>query len=194
MKSLGTVIADILGYIARNTTNAHLPEGWAPKQITSNIALPTVGDNIDDAVAKIVGKLEQIGDISNGMVQSKAQDNANRRVTQLNLGSGSLAFNQSPYAMNLNSNKIQIDKNGSSQQRFYASDDQMFMYANNPSYYNLWVTGMPSWWGIYGMGSFITQHSSNNKTGAVMGANTNGNENNFGGIFTSVMIGGMVLD
>ena len=105
-----------------------------------------------------------------------------------------MAFNQSPHAMNLNSVKIQIDKNNSSQQRFYASNDQMIMYANNPYYYNLWVTGMPSYWGIDGMGSFITQHSSSDKTGAVMGANTNGNENNFGGIFTSVMIGGMVLD
>lgn len=193
-KKMDYVFSYVLGYIKVNTSAARLPSGWQPKQITSNIPLPEVGDNIDDVVAKIVGKLEQIGDISNGMVQSKALDSANRRVTQLNLGSGSLAFNQSPYAMNLNSNKIQIDKNGSSQQRFYASNDQMVMYANNPSYYNLWVNGMPSWWGIYGMGSFITQHSSSNKTGAVMGANTNGNENNFGGIFTSVMIGGMVLD
>ena len=193
-RNVKTVLGYILGYIKVNTSAARLPSGWAPKQITSNILLPAVGDNIDDAVAKIVGKLEQIGDISQGRVQSKTTDSDNRRSTDFNLNGGGLQFNGSPYHANLNYNRLQLDKNDSSYQRFYASNEQMLLYANDPYYYNLWVTGMPSWWGIYGMASFITNDSNYNKTGAVMGANINGDEKNFGGIFTSVMIGGMVLD
>lgn len=193
-RSAKEVLSYILGYIKDNTSAARLPSSWAPKAITSNISLPAVGDNIDDAVAKIVGKLEQIGDISQGYIQSKTTDSDNRRNTYFNINGGSLNFNNSPYAMNLNYDKIQIDKNGSSYQRFYASDDQMLMYANSPSYYDLWVSGMPSWWGIYGIASFISNASNSFNTGAVLGSNTNGNEKNFGGIFTSVMIGGLTLD
>lgn len=73
-----------------------LSSDWAPKDYDGVIADVTGGDSLDEAFAKAVGKLNQIGDISNGLIQSKAFVNGSTytRRTQLNLVSGSLTFNR----------------------------------------------------------------------------------------------------
>lgn len=77
-------------------TGSKLSPDWAPKDYTGTIADVAGGDSLDEAFAKAIGKLNQIGDISNGLVQSKATVNGSTytRRTQLNLGNGSLTFNR----------------------------------------------------------------------------------------------------
>lgn len=73
-----------------------LSPDWAPKDYAETIADVAGGDSLDEAFAKAVGKLNQIGDISNGSIQSKATVNGSttHRRTRLNLGYGSLIFNR----------------------------------------------------------------------------------------------------
>lgn len=77
-------------------TGSKLSPDWAPKDYTGTIADVAGGDSLDEAFAKAVGKLNQIGDISNGLIQSKATVNGSSytRRTQLNLVNGSLTFNR----------------------------------------------------------------------------------------------------
>lgn len=77
-------------------TGSKLSPRWAPKDYEGIIADVAGGDSLDEAFAKAIGKLNQIGDISNGLIQSKAivDGSTYTRRTQLNLYSGSLIFNR----------------------------------------------------------------------------------------------------
>lgn len=77
-------------------TGSKLSPDWAPKDYAGSIVDVAGRDSLDEAFAKAIGKLNQIGDISNGLVQSKATVNGSKytRRTQLNLGNGSLTFNR----------------------------------------------------------------------------------------------------
>lgn len=77
-------------------TGSKLSPDWAPKDYTGSIADVAGGDSLDEAFAKAIGKLNQIGDISNGRIQSKATVNGSTytRRTTLDLLNGSLTFNK----------------------------------------------------------------------------------------------------
>lgn len=193
LKSLGTVIADILGYIARNTTNAHLPSGWQPKQISSNIALPASGDNIDDTIAKIVGKLEQIGDISNGMIQSKATAySGTQRATVFDLAGSYLEFHASAYNKGYYSGyRMELDdtNNGNSVD---IRPGRIEMKNSHPNYLTKWWGGMTGM--CEAMAAFESSHNNEGfPSAAILGLNTGSAETNYGGMFSSIKIGGLVI-
>lgn len=71
-----------------------LSSDWVPEEFSSSVALPSAGDSLDKAFAKAVAKFNQIGDISNGQIQSKATTSGGSRRTALNLASASLMFNR----------------------------------------------------------------------------------------------------
>ena len=77
-------------------TGSKLSPGWEPKDYSGAITDVAGGNSLDEAFAKAIGKLNQIGDISNGLIQSKATVNGSTytRRTQFNLGNGSLTFNR----------------------------------------------------------------------------------------------------
>lgn len=76
-------------------TGSKLSPDWAPKDYADAIADVAGGDSLDEAFAKAIGKLNQIGDISNGRIQSKATNGSTyTRRTTLDLANGSLSFNK----------------------------------------------------------------------------------------------------
>lgn len=77
-------------------TGSKLSPDWAPKDYAETIADVAGGDSLDEAFAKAIGKLNQIGDISNGSIQSNAtvEGEPSIRRTQFNLEYGSLIFNR----------------------------------------------------------------------------------------------------
>lgn len=77
-------------------TGSKLSPDWAPKDYTGVIADVAGGDSLDEAFAKAIGKLNQIGDISNGRIQSKATVNGSTytRRTTIDLANGSLSLNK----------------------------------------------------------------------------------------------------
>ena len=98
-----------------------LSEDWEPKDYTTTVEDVAAGDTFDDAFAKAVAKLSQIGDITNGRIQSKATVNGSEytRCTDFNLANGSLTFNR--------------DVAGSSNQQTVQLNRSSGLYINNAS-------------------------------------------------------------
>lgn len=98
-----------------------LSEDWEPKDYTTTVEDVAAGDTFDDAFAKAVAKLSQIGDITNGRIQSKATVNGSEytRCTDFNLTNGSLTFNR--------------DVSGSSNQQTVQLNRSSGLYVTNAS-------------------------------------------------------------
>jgi len=97
--------AYVYDYIALRST-------WTPKEYTQIFDLPVGGDLFQEAFAKIVGKLNQIGTITNGVIKSKAtayQDSTNS-VTTINLSTGSITLN--PTSSNSDNGTVVVSNKG----------------------------------------------------------------------------------
>lgn len=106
-----------------------LSEDWEPKDYTTTVEDVAAGDTFDDAFAKAVAKLSQIGDITNGRIQSKATVNGSEytRCTDFNLANGSLTFNR--------------DVSGSSNQQTVQLNRSSGLYVTNASGKTIRVSG-----------------------------------------------------
>lgn len=106
-----------------------LSEDWEPKDYTTTVEDVAAGDTFDDAFAKAVAKLSQIGDITNGRIQSKATVNGSEytRRTDFNLANGSLTFNR--------------DVSGSSNQQTVQLNRSSGLYVTNASGKTIRVSG-----------------------------------------------------
>lgn len=106
-----------------------LSEDWEPKDYTTTVEDVAAGDTFDDAFAKAVAKLSQIGDITNGRIQSKATVNGSEytRCTDFNLANGSLTFNR--------------DVSGSSNQQTVQLNRSSGLYINNASGKSVRISG-----------------------------------------------------
>ena len=87
-----------------------LSEDWEPKDYTTTVEDVAAGDTFDDAFAKAVAKLNQLGDITNGQLSSKQTVNGSTttRRTVFNLMHGRLTFNRDVSGA-VNGNTVQID-------------------------------------------------------------------------------------
>ena len=106
-----------------------LSEDWEPKDYATTVEDVAAGDTFDDAFAKAVAKLSQIGDITNGRIQSKAIVNGSEytRCTDFNLANGSLTFNR--------------DVSGSSNQQTVQLNRSSGLYINNASGKSVRISG-----------------------------------------------------
>lgn len=106
-----------------------LSEDWEPKDYTTTVEDVAAGDTFDDAFAKAVAKLSQIGDITNGRIQSKATVNGSEytRCTDFNLSNGSLTFNR--------------DVSGGSNQQTVQLNRSSGLYINNASGKSVRISG-----------------------------------------------------
>lgn len=106
-----------------------LSEDWEPKDYTTTVEDVAAGDTFDDAFAKAVAKLSQIGDITNGRIQSKATVNGSEytRCTDFNLANGSLTFNR--------------DVSGGSNQQTVQLNRSSGLYINNASGKSVRISG-----------------------------------------------------
>lgn len=87
-----------------------LSDDWEPKDYTTTVEDVAAGDTFDDAFAKAVAKLNQLGDITNGQLSSKQTVNGSTttRRTVFNLAYGRLTFNRDASGA-VNGNTVQID-------------------------------------------------------------------------------------
>jgi hypothetical protein len=106
-----------------------LSDDWEPKDYTTTVEDVAAGDTFDDAFAKAVAKLNQIGDITNGRIQSKATVNGSEytRCTDFNLANGSLTFNR--------------DVSGGSNQQTVQLNRSSGLYINNASGKSVRISG-----------------------------------------------------
>lgn len=134
-------------------TGSKLSPDWAPKDYNSTIADVAGGDSLDEAFAKAIGKLNQIGDISNGRIQSKATNGSTyTRRTTLDLANGSLSFNKDSSSPGSQVDVTLSRSNGlrianSNSKGVYASGDGLSVNAATangfqlPSYEDYWGFG-----------------------------------------------------
>ena len=87
-----------------------LSDDWEPKDYTTTVEDVAAGDTFDDAFAKAVAKLNQLGDITNGQLSSKqtVSGSTTLRRTVFNLMYGRLTFNRDASGA-VNGNTVQID-------------------------------------------------------------------------------------
>ena len=87
-----------------------LSKDWEPKDYTTTVEDVAAGDTFDDAFAKAVAKLNQLGDITNGQLSSKqtVSGSTTLRRTVFNLMYGRLTFNRDTSGA-VNGNTVQID-------------------------------------------------------------------------------------
>lgn len=87
-----------------------LSADWEPKDYTTTVEDVAAGDTFDDAFAKAVAKLNQLGDITNGQLSSKqtVSGSTTLRRTVFNLMYGRLTFNRDASGA-VNGNTVQID-------------------------------------------------------------------------------------
>lgn len=87
-----------------------LSDDWEPKDYTTTVEDVAAGDTFDDAFAKAVAKLNQLGDITNGQLSSKqtVSGSTTLRRTVFNLMHGRLTFNRDASGT-VNGNTVQID-------------------------------------------------------------------------------------
>lgn len=88
-------------------TGSKLSPDWAPKNYAGSIVDVAGGDSLDEAFAKAIGKLNQIGDISNGRITSKRKNN-NLPATDFNLSIGKLLFNYHQLSQSTYDNQVTI--------------------------------------------------------------------------------------
>lgn len=119
--TVDSAIRKIQYWLKNMGRGGELSEDWEPKDYTTTVEDVVAGDTFDDAFAKAVAKLSQIGDITNGRIQSKATVNGSEyaRCTVFNLANGSLTFNR--------------DVSGSSNQQAVQLNRNSGLYINNAS-------------------------------------------------------------
>lgn len=108
--SVDSAIRKIQYWLKNMGKGGKLSEDWEPKDYTSTVEDVAAGDTFDDAFAKAVAKLNQLGDITNGQLSSKQTVNGSTttRRTVFNLAYGRLTFNRDASGA-VNGNTVQID-------------------------------------------------------------------------------------
>lgn len=112
--TIDSAIRKIQYWLKNMGKGGRLSEDWEPKNVLT-VEDVAAGDTFDDAFAKAVAKLNQIGDITDGRIKSKAviEGNPYERCTDFNLAVGSLKFNADSSKDSSYNQSVQLDrKNG----------------------------------------------------------------------------------
>lgn len=94
-KNLYEVFASIGEWLENININVILGSTWQPDPYTAEIKLPLAGDNYSAVIAKLSGKFNQIGNISNGVIESKNTNADNQARTIINLNSAKIDLRSS---------------------------------------------------------------------------------------------------
>lgn len=94
--NVSSAIGKLQYWIKNIGKGGKLSSDWTPQDYTGTVEDVQAGDSLDTAFAKAVAKLEQIGDISDGLIKSKQKvtgsDSTSRTV--INLKTGNITFNR----------------------------------------------------------------------------------------------------
>lgn len=131
--SFDRVIRKLSMFLGYSYKFVKLSNKFTPKPYNNAVGLPSAGDTFEEAFAKAVAKLNQIGDIDNGEIKSKRMIDGSTTtpITQLSMAQGGLHFNApqnefSIYQVDLSRTLgLKIEKNGNTDQgKFLASPNR----------------------------------------------------------------------
>lgn len=146
-----------------------LSSDWAPKNYSETFADVSGGDTLDEAFSKAVGKLNQIGDITDGSIHSKASImGSSDKRTLFNLKGGSLTFNRD-YSNPNQQVKVELSRaiglriTNSDNKGVYASGGGLEVFSKTtngfplPTYEDYWGLGT-----VYGAASALVTGQGTN--------------------------------
>lgn len=160
-------------------------DNFTPQDYSGNVQLPEAKDRLYVALQKIVGKFNQIGDITNGVIKSKAVNSSNTPITQLSLQSGSLKF-----ANSYNTNKATFSTNeivlGNSSENFFEVNSSRFNYkiGTTSIYRN----------SIYSAALIETTKNYSGESCAFQAINSGNGKASYDAFFQRLKVGGIVWD
>jgi hypothetical protein len=128
IKKLATYCSNAINLIT-------LPQGWKPSDYTKTVSLPEAGATLSTAIAEIVGKINQIGTITNGVICGNSTVSSSNSMNKL-----VISFNDGYIrTYDASDNGFQFDQTGFS----IYNDDQTYLeisrsrfryYVKYPSY------------------------------------------------------------
>lgn len=198
--SFDTAFRKLSNFLRYCSYTVKLSSSFTPKDYKTSVGLPTANDTFEEAFAKAVAKLNQIGDISNGCIDSKTKltDSSETPVTSFDLSSGQLSFNSedvySRYQVSLSRNSgLSIQSKGSEDSRKFQVSPEGFEFRSDKSNdFNINGLSIVDAEGnkIFAGAAFLNQN------GTALTAKTAGNYK-FGyydAFFGNIKLGALVLD
>ena len=162
-----------------------LSKKFTPKDYAGIVALPAAGDSFEEAFAKAVAKLNQIGDISNGKIVSKAIDakNSNNPRTILDLANGSLVFNSDGKTVSFSNNGIYLSNNNNN---YFEINKTKFNYVIDTT--SILKNG------VYSAACIETTENFDGQSCAFQAVNSGNGRQSFDAFFQRLKVGGIVWD
>lgn len=199
--SFDTAFRKLSNFLRYCSHTVRLSSSFKPKDYKTSVGLPSANDTLEEAFAKAVAKLNQIGDISNGYINSKTQltGSSGTPVTSFNLSSGTLFFNSeqsvdSPYQISLSRySGLSIQSNASQDSRkFQVSPDGFEFRSDKANSFNINGSSIVDAQGnkIYAGAAFL------NKSRTALTAKTAGTYQwgYYDAFFGNIKLGALVLD
>ena len=199
--SFDTAFRKLSNFLRYCSYTVRLSSSFEPKDYRASVGLPSANDTLEEAFAKAVAKLNQIGDISDGRINSKMHLTtlSGTPVTSFNLSSGTLFFNSeqsvnSPYQVSLSRYLgLLIQSNVSQDSRkFQVSPEGFEFRSDKANNFNINGSSIVDAQGnkIYAGAAFL------NKSRTALTAKTAGTYQwgDYDAFFGNIKLGALVLD
>ena len=161
-----------------------LSSSFKPKDYKTSVGLPSANDTLEEAFAKAVAKLNQIGDISDGRIDSKnmSASDSTRPVTTFDLKNGVLKFNDADFA-EFAKDKIVLGK----------GNDNYLEINSSKFNYKISTTSILKN-GIFSAAVIETTENYNDQSCAFQAVNSGNGRQSFDAFFQRLKVGGIVWD
>lgn len=179
-----TALAKLSNFCRNGSLTIRLSSAFAPYSVESAIEIPKKNDTLEEAFQKAVTKLEQIGNISNGRIDSKemSENDSSYPVTTFDLKHGVLKFNNAAHA-EFAKDKIVL---GNSTGDYLEIDGTKFNYKINTT--SLRRND------VYSAAIIETTENYSGQSCALQAINSGNGRKSFDAFFQRLKVGGIVWD
>lgn len=179
-----TAFAKLSNFCRNGNLAIRLSSEFAPYGVESIIEIPKKNDTLEEAFKKAVTKLEQIGNISNGRIDSKEMSvsDSSYPVTTFDLKHGVLKFNNGARA-EFAKDKIVL---GNSSSNYLEIDSNKFNYKIN--------TASLIRNGVFSAAIIETTENYSGQSCALQAINSGNGRRSFDAFFQRLKVGGIVWD
>lgn len=182
--SFDTVFRKLSNFLRHCYYTVRLSSSFKPKDYKTSVGLPSANDTLEEAFAKAVAKLNQIGDISDGRIDSKNMSAADSSypVTTFDLKNGVLKFND------VGSAEFAKDK------IVLGNDNDNYLEINSGKFnYKINTTSILKN-DVYSAAVIETTENYNGQSCAFQAVNSGNGRQSFDAFFQRLKVGGIVWD
>lgn len=181
--SFDTVFRKLSNFLRHCYYTVRLSSSFKPKDYKTSVGLPSANDTLEEAFAKAVAKLNQIGDISNGLIKSKQKSQDSLiSVSEINLANGFIKFSDGQ--------SVKLSKSGlvfaNNNKNYFEVDESKFNYTINTTSINKN--------NIYSAAVIETTENYDGQSCAFQAINSGNGRQSFDAFFQRLKVGGIVWD